>query len=97
MSGPCLIVRALPTRRLRGRVIAEYKLRYADYGKRRLSAVHMHLDHLERLLTPTAVTRVSIETIGSGGGGPGEGVLWARLADVLKITETQKAALASRR
>lgn len=63
------------------------------------------MDQLEKLLTPTVVTRVSIETVGGGAGGGGgasgdgggEGALWSRLAQVLQVTDEQKAALHSRR
>ncbi len=86
-------------------MIDEEKARNADYGKRWLMSIRSHLDALERLLTPQPVTRVSLETVGEGpsasaggdGGGGGSGSLFTQLADMLALTDAQKAAVASRK
>mmetsp|Transcript_23042 Transcript_23042/g.54447 ORF Transcript_23042/g.54447 Transcript_23042/m.54447 type:complete len:453 (-) Transcript_23042:1464-2822(-) len=53
--------------------IEEYKEKFADYGRDRLSAMEFHLRNVERLLMPTQTTRVIMSTLKQSDGSSGSG------------------------
>lgn len=94
------------------RTIDMFKERYADYGKERQTAIRYHLDHLEKLLVPTQVTKMGLWSLhqedefyeegqsaisSTAMSGSVQNSIWHILCEHLKVTDEQKARIKGHR
>jgi len=82
--------------------LANYRVKYSDYGEERASKVRFHIAQLKELLCPTEISKVLFTFMDHWVGEPdprnfeGEktvGEIWASLSQVLEISPAQQAAL----